>query len=279
MSVQLQTAIWQEEPASYDAFAVERARCHGYDVYGELVGRAQWGEMVLLLLTGERPSPAKATLLNDLAVAIANPGPREASVNAAMCGGVSGSPAAAVLAAALAVGAGQGGGGRDVFMAMEALVRCGTDLDAWRADVASPPVERDDVWPVMEHRPGFDPHATVMALPVRQTIDVLVTSAGHGGAVAWLRDHAAILGAIVGAPVSMAGIAAAALLDLGLSPAQGEMLYLLLRLPGAAAHALEQAELGFKAFPFPEIELLDDPAERLALAAQAELGLDLEEIR
>jgi citrate synthase len=28
------------------------------------------------------------------------------------------------------------------------------------------------------------------------------------------------------------------------------MLYLLLRLPGAAAHALEQKQLGFKRFPF-----------------------------
>ncbi len=265
MSVQLQTAIWQEEPAAGDPFAVERARCHGYDVYGELVGRAQWGEMVLLLITGERPSAERSALLNDLAVAVANPGPREPSVNAAMCGGVSGSPAAAILSAALAVGAGQGGGGRDVFMAMEALLRCGTDLEVWRADLAAPPLERDDVWPVMEHRAGFDPHAAQLATPVRQTLTALARQA-PGGHVAWLGAHALELGAIVGAPVSMAGVAAAALLDLGLTPTQGEMLYLLLRLPGAAAHALEQGELGFKTFPFPEIELLDDPAERLALA-------------
>ncbi len=266
MSVQLQTAIWQEEPAPGDAFAIEAARCHGYDVYGQLVGRAQWGEMVLLLLTGERPSAPHAALLNDLAVAVANPGPREASVHAAMSAGVSGSPAAATLAAALAVGAGQGGGGRDVFCAMEALARCGRDLDAWRADVAAPPVERDDVWPELEHRPGFEPHARSISTPVRQTLAALAPHVA-GGTVGWLAEHADELSEINGAPLSLAGVAAAALTDLGLSPVQGEMLYLLLRLPGAAAHALEQADLGFKAFPFPEIELLDDPAERLASAA------------
>ena len=48
----------------------------------------------------------------------------------------------------------------------------------------------------------------------------------------------------------MSGVAAATCRDLGLNAEQGEMLYLLLRLPGAAVHALEQARLGFKRFPF-----------------------------
>jgi citrate synthase len=45
-------------------------------------------------------------------------------------------------------------------------------------------------------------------------------------------------------------------------PAEGEMLYLLLRLPGAAAHALEQERLGYKRFPFYAVELEDDPADK-----------------
>jgi citrate synthase len=47
--------------------------------------------------------------------------------------------------------------------------------------------------------------------------------------------------------------------DLGFTPDQGEMLHLLLRLPGAAAHALEQREQGHKDFPFFALDLLDDP--------------------
>jgi citrate synthase len=50
-------------------------------------------------------------------------------------------------------------------------------------------------------------------------------------------------------------VAAAALADLGLTPDEGEMLFLLLRLPGAAAHALEQRAAGHKQFPFYELEL------------------------
>jgi citrate synthase len=49
---------------------------------------------------------------------------------------------------------------------------------------------------------------------------------------------------------------------LGFSPNEGEMLYLLLRLPGAAAHALEQDGYGYKQFPFYPVELEDDPADK-----------------
>jgi citrate synthase len=53
----------------------------------------------------------------------------------------------------------------------------------------------------------------------------------------------------------MVGVAAAALADLGMQPEESEMLFLLLRLPGAAAHALEQRATGHKKFPFYELEL------------------------
>jgi citrate synthase len=37
------------------------------------------------------------------------------------------------------------------------------------------------------------------------------------------------------------------------------MLFLLLRLPGAAAHALEQGQSGFRSFPFYSVEVANDP--------------------
>jgi citrate synthase len=60
----------------------------------------------------------------------------------------------------------------------------------------------------------------------------------------------------------MTSVAAAAFADLGFTPAEGEMLFLLLRLPGAAAHALEQEGNGFRRFPFYSVELQDDPANK-----------------
>jgi citrate synthase len=61
--------------------------------------------------------------------------------------------------------------------------------------------------------------------------------------------------------LAFTGVAAAALTDLAFDPHQGEMLFLLMRLPGAAAHALEQQSQGFRKFPFFGLELQDDPDE------------------
>ena len=75
----------------------------------------------------------------------------------------------------------------------------------------------------------------------------------------WLQAHRAQLESTATLPLAMTGIAAAALCDLGFTPAQGEMLHLLLRLPGAAVHALEQKSYGYKNFPFFQVELENDP--------------------
>jgi len=82
---------------------------------------------------------------------------------------------------------------------------------------------------------------------------------GCGPSLPWLQAHRPLLESAAGLPLAMSGVAAAALLDLGFTPAQGEMLHLLLRLPGAAVHALEQRDGGYKNFPFFQIELEDDP--------------------
>ncbi|MGC2047759.1 MAG: hypothetical protein WA635_04025, partial [Gallionella sp.] len=71
-----------------------------------------------------------------------------------------------------------------------------------------------------------------------------------------------------GHPLAMIGVSAGALHDLGCTPAQGEMLQLLLRLPGAAVHALEQKDYGHKSFPFFRIDLENDPGSADSSAAQ-----------
>jgi citrate synthase len=251
----IRTRIWQEVPEADNPFAAQVARCHGYDVYGELVGRARWADMIYLLFRGEPPTPAQADLLEALAVALANPGPREASVHAAMAGGVGGSPSASCLMAALAVGAGQLGGGREIFLGIQAWADCGTDLEAWRRYLATPPVvNHGSAWPTPEHAPGFDPHGVNATLPLRQTLACL-RRLSTGAFLPWLDEHREALEAAAGKPLAFAGVAAATLAELGFNPEQGEMVHLLLRLPGAAAHALEQRHHGYKKFPFGEIEL------------------------
>ena len=77
----------------------------------------------------------------------------------------------------------------------------------------------------------------------------------------WLEANRLSLEAAAGLPLAMSGVISAAFADLGFTPEQGEMLHLLLRLPGAAAHALEQSHRNYKEFPFFQVELENDPAK------------------
>jgi citrate synthase len=253
----LRSTIWLEEPEPNNPFSCKAAYCRGYDVYGEMVGNARWIDMLYLLFQGEAPSPYQVAVLEILAVALANPGPRDASVNAAMCAGVGGSPAAAALMAALAVGAGGAGGSRELFRAMQGWQSCDKALESWKshwAQSARPGEEPPEVWPAAEHPAGFDPLGVSTSTPVLQVLGRLA-ALNADSRCAWLQTHLSTLEAAAGHPLSLLGVAAAAFADLGLLPDQGEMLFLLLRLPGAAAHALEQRAAGHKKFPFYELEL------------------------
>jgi citrate synthase len=101
----------------------------------------------------------------------------------------------------------------------------------------------------MEHVPGFDPNGVSCPEPVRQTLAYL-TEISDGNSLAWLMQHREQLEAFADAPLAMSGVAAAAMNDLSLSAEESEMLFMLLRLPGAAVHALEQGKLGWRRYPF-----------------------------
>ena len=253
----MHSRIWLEEPEPNNPFACRVAYCSGYDVYGEMLGNAGWVDMLYLLFKGNAPSRSRAAALELLSVALANPGPRDASVHAAMCAGVGGSPAASVLMAALAVGAGGSGGAREVFRAMQAWAACGRDVEAWRSrwiQQALPHTEPIDVWPAAEHPAGFDPLGVDTPTPVKQVLARLA-ELDADSSCAWLQANLSSMEQAAGFPLSMVGVAATAFADLGMLPEEGEMLFLLLRLPGAAAHALEQRAAGHKQFPFYELEL------------------------
>lgn len=261
------SAFWQELPEPDNPFAPALCRCAGFDVYGDLLDKATATDYLFLLLRREPPTPSQRRLLNALAVAIGNPGPRDLSVHAAMSGGAGGSGLAACLIAALAPAAGNYGGAAEVNALLKLWRRLGTDLQAWRDYIAQDFPLQDtaqlyaDVWPALEHAPGFDPYGISCTTPVRQSLDVLA-QCSEGERLTWLRDHREELERAAGKPLALCAVAAAALADLGCDPQVGEMLYLLLRLPGAAAHALEQHERGWRDLPFYNdgLILTDDPA-------------------
>ncbi len=258
----IRTELWEEIAEPDNPFAAAACFCAGFDVYGDVLQKAGLSEYLYLLFTGERAPSSRARLLERLAIVLANPGPRDHSVRAAMAAGAGGSTHAACLMAALGVGAGQLGGAHEVALAMGLWRECATDLQRWRKQLKNRDRgERADVWPAMEHAPGFDPHGAGCATPVRQALRALAECEAPN--LQWLERKRAALEASAGAPLAMTGVAAGALRDLGLEPEQGEMLYLVLRLPGAAAHALEQRRYGWRSYPFFRngLTLLDDPRD------------------
>lgn len=246
----IKSSIWFEEPEADNPYAAASCYCSGYDVYGDLLGKVSWVQYLYLLFKLELPDPQHARLLETLAVALANPGIRDHSVRAAMNAGVAGSTKASALMAAVAVGAGNLGGGREVYLCLDLWHHLGSDMEKWQHAISQPSQdERIDVWLPMEHFPGFDPNGVTCPRPVVQTL-ALLADIGSYQPLIWLRDHRSELEAATGYPLSMAGVAAAAFHALGFSSEQAEMLYLLLRLPGAAAHALEQEQHGWRQYPF-----------------------------
>ena len=115
----------------------------------------------------------------------------------------------------------------------------------------------------MEHPPGFDPHGVSCPRPVIQVLNHLCSLA-NTEALSFLKKNREQLEQSAKSPLAMSGVSAAALFDLGLNPEQSEMLFLLLRLPGAAVHALEQNQYGWRKYPYfhDGVVLTDDPLSK-----------------
>jgi citrate synthase len=261
----LESHIWAEKPEPDNPFTAAVCYCAGYDVYGELLGKASWIEYLYLLFKQERPDSSQIQILEILSMALANPGPRDLSVRAAMSASAGGSTAASCLMSALAVGAGQNGGAREVYLATQYWHDCGKQLDKWQAVLTNFRVNTESsIWPQLEHPAGFDPYGVSCSTPVKQLLARLTEVCSDENPLAWLCQHRCELESAGGSPLAITGVAAAVFFTLGFKPQESEMLFLLLRLPGAAAHALEQF-LQWKKYPFfaDKIELIGEDCSDL----------------
>ncbi len=250
ISETISTKIWSEIEEPDNPFAAAQCHCSGFDVYGDILKNAAYIDYLFLLFKLEPPTKSQSKILEGLSIALANLGPRDHAIRAAMNAGVGGSTHASALIAALSVGAGNLGGAREIFHCMNYWQQCGTNLEQWQLLlVDSPQQERQDVWLPMEHAPGFDPNGVSCPKPILQTLDHLA-SIGEPSHLLWLQKHRIALESVAECPLAFSGVAAAAFCDLELMPDQAEMLFLLLKLPGAAVHALEQEKLGWRKYPF-----------------------------
>lgn len=252
-SEKIPSKIWLDEPSPKNPFCAEASFCHGYDVYNDILKNARWSEYLFLMFQGERPTQNQSILLEKLAITLAHPGLRDHSVRAAMTSGTGGSGSAASLMAALAVGAGNLGGAREIYHALQLWKTCASDITLWKrfyeSTIDSLNDEREDVWQPMEHMPGFDPNGDTCGKPIIEALNHMKTFETQGY-ISWLSDHREDIESLSQSPLSMTGVAAAVFHDLGFNENQAEMLFLLLRLPGAAVQALERQDYGWRHYPF-----------------------------
>lgn len=258
----LTSYIWEEEPEESNPFVAKECYCHGYDVYGDILQKGSWHEYLYLLFKGERPSQSQLEILESVSLVLANPGPKDLSVRAAM-NGVGGSRNAACLIAALAVGSGAYMGSTEIVGLVNKWDRIGFNLEEWLLpDTKRAADEKSNPQPEVEHQLGFDPYGVSCPQPVLQSLEILSQHSDQG-ALSFIKKHREVLEAEFGLPLSMVGVIAAAFSDLNFDPDQAEMAFLILRLPGAAVHALEQKKLGWNRYPYfgDKVELTNDPAQ------------------
>lgn len=245
--------FWQEIPNEADPFVADRMLCSGYDVFQSMLGKADMLDYFCVLLFQEKPTDRQKALLNHLAIALGNPGPRDPSVRAAMTSAAGGSSPASCLMAALACGSGNLAGSHEMQIIVRNMHEMQQDTQAWRNYLSQTfPLENepfDDVYKPIEHPPGFFDAHEHCSKTLLQCLDKMTTIAGTEQ-LNWLRSEFDTLNEAAGCAMQMSFLVGAAFYDLNLTPEQSEFVYLYLRLPGAVAHSLEQRARGWRDYPF-----------------------------
>jgi citrate synthase len=238
----------------------------GYPI-DELMARVSFADAIYLLLTGDLPSPSISRLIDAMLVSFidhgATPPPTLAARNAATTGA---SLRGAVAAGVLGFGRHYGG---DILACRQrldeglALWRGGSRMAEAASTLADRLVQADDIPP-----PGFghrfhrtDPRATrLLQIAHELEVDHEYTQFLRALELA-LSRHAGLAGRAL--PINIDGAIAAVTGDLGLAPEVADALLIVSRVPGLAAHVLEEQR---RERPMREIDpkahRYDGPSER-----------------
>jgi len=233
----------------------------------DLMGRVNFGEGLYLLLTGELPSPSIGLLMDAMLVSFIDHGVTPPSTlvarNAATTGA---SIRGAVAAGVLGFGRFHGGDALACRTLLEDglhLVRAGSGMAAAAQAMVDRAVAGGDIPP-----PGFghrfhttDPRATRLLqiaheLEIDQDYARFLRAVEHA-----LTQHKDLQGRAL--PINIDGAIAAVCGDMGLPSEVADALLIISRVPGLAAHALEEQR---RESPMrvinPTTSTYDGPAER-----------------
>lgn len=242
------TQICYEKPSEDNPYIAESTHLFGYDLI-ELATKKSFVEVLLLLNTGELPSPEASVLMNTLMVGLINPGPRNSAVRAAMNAGVSKTNTSHILPIGLMVLGGEHNGSIEVEKAMHFIQQHQQQpIEQTLSLINQSTRPREgDFHPI----PGIGTKFGDKDLVCCDLAKHIATLDGVGQSFKWVEQViASIQQTDIGWLVS--GLTAAVLLDLGIQPREGGALFQLLCSPGILAHGLEQTHLPVTSMPFME---------------------------
>jgi citrate synthase len=210
----------------------------------EMMGRLTFGEAIYLLLVGELPSPAIGKLVEAMLVSFIDHGPTPPSTLAARNVATTGATLRGCVAAGV-LGFGRFFGG-DIQSTMEMLdqglaqVRNGKPMKKAAEEMVAQYRDRGELPPGFGHRiHSFDPRAArLFHMAVELELD--------GEHVRFIRSMDMALHQGVDeskqAPLNIDGAIAAVCSDLGVKAEVADGLFMISRIPGIVAHALEEHE-------------------------------------
>ncbi|MGH9313992.1 MAG: citryl-CoA lyase [Vicinamibacterales bacterium] len=252
----------------------------------EMMGRLSFGEAIYLLLQGELPTPAIGRLMEALLVSFIDHGATPPSTLASRNTATTGAPLRACVAAGV-LGFGRYFGG-DITACMQlldeglALCRSGKPIRDAAAQVLEPYLTSGETPPGFGHRfHSRDPRATrlfQMAMELEldgehirfiRALEFALQHAheseeagGHEPAASGQGPEARSQVSKT-PPVNIDGAIAAVCSDLGLKPDVADALFVISRVPGIAAHALEERERNPPMRQIdPKDHVYDGPSER-----------------
>ena len=219
----------------------DHIRVRGHDVL-ELMKQATFTDVIFLLHHDRLPSPAERQLVDAILIGVADHGAGAPSCAAARlaASGNRQSPAAAIAAGVLTIGDEHGGAGSGCMaLIAEGLERVrsqGHTLEAVAQQLV------DEARAAKMRLPGFG-HRVHSAIDPR--VDVLFTLAQNSGlagdGIRFARAlEAAVREKIKPLPLNIDGALAAMLIDLGLPPLVGKLMFIVGRVAGLSAEVLEE---------------------------------------
>ncbi|HEY5672239.1 MAG TPA: hypothetical protein VIR78_00875 [Malonomonas sp.] len=245
------TKIWCETPAADNPYIAEKVHCHGYNLM-ELMQKRSFPEVLFLLFKGELPSADQVQLLEQLMIALLNPGPRHPATRAAMNTGIGKSDYNHILPVALSILGGE-------HLGSGAIERCvrffnkthNSAIDSLieeQIKSAERPAQGD--WHPL---PGFGSYFGGIDLMTTQIATQLATLPGAGKALKFGVTLAEQL-----RPYNLGwlttGVAAAVFADFKFQPKHSAGIFQLLCAPGLLAHGMEMLNKPITAMPFQNDE-------------------------